>query len=137
LGRERDHLKSKIIILITDGENNLGVRSVEEAAALAHQWGVRIYAIAIRPSATHSGYEQQVVGDLETLSGETNGIARIASDGSALRSIYEEIDRLEKSDVNVVKIDTGWEAFAALVLAALGLLALEVLLQQTWLRRIP
>jgi len=110
---------------------------VEEAAALAHQWGVRIYAIAIRPSTTRSSYEQQVVEDLETLSAETNGMARVASDGSALRSIYEEIDRLEKSDVSVVKIDTRWEAFAALVLAALSLLALEVLLQQTWLRRIP
>jgi Ca-activated chloride channel family protein len=137
LGREQSHLKSKVIILITDGENNLGARSVEEAAALAHQWGVRIYAIAIRPSKTHGDYEQQVVGDLETLSTETNGMARVASDGSALRSIYAEIDRLEKSDVNVVKIESKWTTFTVLVLAALSLLALESLLQQTWLRRIP
>jgi len=137
LGRQQDHLKSKVIILITDGENNLGARSVEEAASLAHQWGVRVYAIAIRPTSTRGDYDQQVVGDLETLSTETNGRARVASDGSALRSIYEEIDRLEKSDVSVAKIDTQWETFAILVLAALSLLALESLLQQTWLRRIP
>jgi Ca-activated chloride channel family protein len=133
----QDHLKSKVIILITDGENNLGARSLEEAAALAHQWGVRIYAIAIRPSTTHGDYEQQVVGDLETLSGETNGTARVASDGSALRSIYAEIDRLERSDVSVRTVDSKWGAFTVLVLAALSLLALELLLQQTWLRRIP
>jgi Ca-activated chloride channel homolog len=137
LDRGQAPLKSKVIILVTDGENNLGARSVEEAAALAHQWGVRVYAIAIRPSATHGDYEQQVVGNLETLSAETDGRARVASDGSALRSIYEEIDRLEKSDVNVVKIDTRWETFAVLVLAALSVLALELVLQQTWLRRIP
>ena len=137
LGRDQNHLKSKVIILITDGENNLGARSVEEAAALAHQWGVRVYAIGVRPSTTHGGYEQQVVGDLETLSTETNGMARVASDGSALRSIYAEIDRLEKSDVNVVKIESKWTAFSVLVLAALSLLAFESLLQQTWLRKIP
>jgi Ca-activated chloride channel family protein len=135
--QQADHLKSKVIILLTDGENNLGTRNVDEAAALARQWGVRIYVIAIRPSTSHGEFEQQLVGDLETLSAETNGTAQVASDGNSLRSIYAEIDRLEKSDVSVVKIESKWGAFALLVLLALGLLAVESLLQQTWLRRIP
>jgi Ca-activated chloride channel homolog len=137
---EHEHagrLKGKVIILLTDGENNLGARNIAEAAALAHQWGVRVYSIAIQPSAPGDNAVPPAVGELELLSAETNGIARVASDASALRSIYAEIDRLEKSDVNVVRFEGKWGAFTGLALAALILLAIETLLGQTWLRRIP
>jgi Ca-activated chloride channel family protein len=130
------HLKSKVIILLTDGENNLGARSVSEAAALAHQWGVRIYPIAIRPT-TEGDSEPDIVGELEILSLQTKGSARVASDGSALRSIYSEINRLENTDVGTVTLEPQWGAFRFLVFASLVLLAVEVLMNQTWLRRIP
>ena len=103
---------------------------------LAHQWGVRVYSIAIRPT-TQGDFEQQVVGELELLSLETNGVASVATDGSVLRSIYSEIDHLEKSDMDVVKLESNWGAFTVLVFAAFAMLAAEVLLNQTWLRRIP
>jgi Ca-activated chloride channel family protein len=135
--RQAGRFKSKVIILITDGENNLGARSTAEAAALASQWGVRVYAIAIRPSAANGDYEQQVVSDLEILSYETKGAVRVASDGSALQTIYAEIDHLEKSDVSVVTIESKWGAVTLLLLAALTLLTVELLMQQTWLRSIP
>jgi Ca-activated chloride channel family protein len=136
---EREHsggLKSKVIILLTDGENNLGARSIAEAAELARQWGVRVYTITIRPS-TKDTPEEQAVGELELLSLETNGASRVASDGSALRSIYAEINRLETSDVDVVKVESNSRVFTILVLAGLILLTLEMLMGQTWLRRIP
>jgi len=129
-------LQSKVVILLTDGENNLGARSVVEAAELAHQWGVRIYTITIRPSAKDAPGDQ-AVGAMELLSLETNGASRVASDGEALRSIYSEINRLEKSDVDVVKFGGDSEVFTVLVMAALGLLMAEMVLGQTWLRRIP
>jgi Ca-activated chloride channel family protein len=137
---EHEHagrLKSEVIILLTDGENNLGARNIAEAAALAHQWGVRVYSIAIQPSTPGDNAVLPAVGELELLSAETNGIARVATDASALRSIYSEIDRLEKSDVDVVRFEGRWGAFTGLALAALILLAIETLLGQTWLRRIP
>jgi Ca-activated chloride channel homolog len=137
LDREQaGHLKSRVIILITDGENNLGTRSVVEAAELAHEWGVRIYTIAIRPGA-EGIFDQHVIGDMETLSAETGGTTRVAGDGTALQFIYADIDRLEKSDIGVVKLDGKSAAFTFFVLAGLGLLALESLLRQTWLRRVP
>jgi Ca-activated chloride channel family protein len=130
------HLKSKVIILLTDGENNLGSRSVSEAATLAQQWGVRVYAIAIRP--IEEGESAQVeMGELELLSLETSGIARVATDGSALRAIYSDIARLERTDVSVMKMETNWRIFSILVFAVFAILAAEVFLNQTWLRRIP
>jgi Ca-activated chloride channel family protein len=129
-------LKSKVIILLTDGENNLGTRSVSEAAALAQQWGVRVYAIAIRPMK-EGGLSQLEVGELELLAQETNGIARVATDGSALRAIYSDVARLEKSDVSTRKIDPNWKVFSIFVFSALTMLLAEVFLNQTWLRRIP
>ncbi len=135
-GRDQtNHLKSKVIILLTDGENNLGTRSVSEAATLAQQWGVRVYAIAIRPNK-EGDFSQLEVGELEFLALETKGIARVATDGSALRAIYSDIARLEKSDVSVT-IETNWKVFSILVFAAFALLVAEVFLNQTWLRRIP
>jgi Ca-activated chloride channel family protein len=135
--RKQDrHLKSKVIILLTDGENNLGSRSVSEAATLAQQWGVRVYAIAIRPM-NGGDFARLEVGELELLSLESRGIARVATDGSALRAIYSDIARLERSDVSVMKTGTNWRVFSILVFASFAMLAVEVLLNQTWLRRIP
>jgi len=136
-GREHGgSLKSKVIILLTDGENNLGSRSVSEAASLAQQWGVRVYAIAIRPMK-EGDVAQLEMGELELLSLETKGMARVATDGSALRSIYSDIARLEKSNVSVMKTETNWKVFSILVFSAFAMLAAELFLNQTWLRRIP
>jgi Ca-activated chloride channel family protein len=133
----RSELKSKVIILITDGENNLGSRNLEEAAALAKQWGVRIYAIGIRPESNPSPFEQKIALGLETLAADTNGVARVVKDAPSLRSIYTEIDGLEKSEVEVVKFTNGSSLSMSLALIALSFLALEILLKETWLRKIP
>jgi Ca-activated chloride channel family protein len=129
--------KSKVIILLTDGENNSGARTVAEAADLARQWGVRIYAIAIRPQGARDEYEQMVEFGIRSLAKQTNGAAFTVRDGSELRAIYARIDELERNEVKVTRLTEGSDGFTLLACSGLGLLLAEALLAQTWLRRIP
>jgi Ca-activated chloride channel family protein len=129
--------KSKAIVLLTDGENNSGARSVSDAAQLARKWGVRVYAIAIRPLTARDEYEAMVQYDLHALAAETNGAAYTVRDGSELEAIYRRIDQLERNQVEVSRLVGGRDAFLALACTALGLLLGEMVLSQTWLRRIP
>ena len=126
--------KSKAIVLLTDGENNSGARSVAEGARLARDWGVRVYAIGLRPP---DSVQDLASVDLQKLADDTNGLARMVQDADGLRAIYGEIDKLEKSDREVSRFSGGREVQYALGATALLLLALEILLGQTWLRRIP
>lgn len=134
---EGGQFKSKAIILLTDGENNSGARTVSDAALLAHKWGVRVYAIAIRPLAARDEYDQMVQYGLHALAAETNGAAYTVRNGSELRAIYARIDQLERNQVQVSKLVEGRDAFFALACTALGLLLSEIVLGQTWLRRAP
>ena len=129
--------KSKAIVLLTDGENNSGARTVADGAVLARQWGVRIYAIAIRPLLARDEYEELVQYDLHALAEVTGGAAFTVRDGSELRAIYRRIDQLERNEVQVTRLVEGRDAFAVLAAIALGLLLTEVVLGQTWLRRAP
>jgi Ca-activated chloride channel family protein len=134
----KSRLKSKVIVLITDGENNQGAHTLQDAAALARKWGVRIYAIGIRPTAIGMGEpDREVAGDLEMLAAATGGVSRIARDSSGLQSIYAEIDRLERSDVSAPRVKNRNEASSWIAAASLAILLLELTLRQTWLRRIP
>lgn len=129
--------KSKVIILLTDGENNSGARTVDEAAKLAWQWGVRVYAIGIRPRSEGKRYDNYVRYGLDTLARETGGIARVVADGQGLAAIYAQIDKLERSDIHVTRLVEQHDLFRILALIALALLVAEVTLSQTWLRRTP
>lgn len=146
-GQKDYTIKSKVIILLTDGENNFG-RPIEDGAALAATWGIKVYAIGI-------GGDYQVVrtplGDykmptraaamdtrpLEALAQKTGGLFRMANDAESLLAVYREIDELERSDVESISFVDYRELFTPLVLAALLLLLLEMGLTCTWLRRIP
>jgi Ca-activated chloride channel family protein len=129
--------KSKVIILLTDGENNSGARTVEDAAKLARQWGVRVYAIGIRPVSEGQEYDRLVRYSLDTLARETQGISRVVAEGSGLQAIYAQIDKLEPSEVNVARFVESRDLLLMLVLGALCLVAGEVVISQTWLRRAP
>ena len=142
-------IKSKIIILLTDGEQNAGRRTPREAAELAKKWGIRIYAIGVggresiirMPTLFGTQVIQRGPGvDEKALSGlarETGGIFRMAEDGEAMRAVYKEIDDLEKSEIKSMRSMDYKERFMPFGLAALVLLALEILLRTTWLRRLP
>ena len=142
-------IKSKIIILLTDGEQNAGTRTPREAAELAKEWGIKIYAIGIgsedsllkipslfgtRIMQRGSGVDKQT---LSQLAETTSGLFRMAEDGDALRAIYEEIDTLEKSEIESVRYVDYKEQFSVFTLAGLILLTLETLLRVTWFRRVP
>ncbi|MHC1741803.1 MAG: VWA domain-containing protein [Syntrophobacteraceae bacterium] len=142
-------IKSKIVILLTDGQNNAGKRSPIEAARLAKEWGIRVYAIGIggRESfmtiKTPLG-DYKVPGgpgvDEATLKGiadETGGAFWLAESSEKLLEIYKEIDKLERADIESVRHIDYAERFAPFLLAALALLTLEAVLASTVFRRVP
>lgn len=142
--------KSKIIILVTDGANNSGKVSPQEAAKVAKTLGIKIYTVAIGTEGYHQvpipsptgvpipGVRQEF--DEETLkevAATTNGKFFQARDGAALEKIFTEIDQLEKTRLNIHRntlIDERFQ-WPLSVGAACGLLSL--LLGQTLLRRNP
>ena len=143
--------KSKVIILLTDGINNRGEIAPMTAAEIARAQGIRVYTIGVgtRGSAPYPAVDmfgnmtfinQKVEIDEKTLT----EIARLtggryfrATDKEKLQAIYDEINQLEKSRVEVTERITYHELFLGWVLAALALLTAELLLSNLVLKRIP
>jgi Ca-activated chloride channel family protein len=145
--KDQYEIKSKIIILLTDGASNCGALSPDEGAALAKKWGIKIYTIGIGEEPvdlSNAGFftllrsrQSQVdTKTLKKLAESTGGIFRLASDGEALRSIYKEIDELETSEIESVRYMDYREYFSSFVLLGLGLLVLEAVLRCTLFRRL-
>lgn len=142
-------IKSKVMILLTDGENNAGKRTPLEAASLAKQWGIKVYTIGIGGEEdfitinTPFGVQKVPVASdidestLRRMAEETGGIYRKAGDALSLRTIYREIDRLERSEIEAVIFQDYQEAFLPFALAAFLLLVIELVLAATVFRRIP
>ena len=148
--RESD-AKSKVIILLTDGINNRGEIAPMTAAEIARAQGIRVYTIGVgsRGTAPYPAVDmfgnmtfinQKVEIDEKTLT----EIARLtggryfrATDKEKLQAIYDEINQLEKSRVEVTERITYHELFLGWVLAALALLTAELLLSNLVLKRIP
>ncbi|MDO9263060.1 MAG: VWA domain-containing protein [Desulfosalsimonadaceae bacterium] len=140
-------IKSKIIILLTDGQNNTGKRTPLEAADLAAEWGIRVYAIAIGGGdamvRTPLGVFQVPAGagadaaTLKAIAEKTGGVFREAQDADALSEVYKEIDRLEKSEIEATRYVDYKEGFLPFALLALALIAGEILLSCTVFRRLP
>ena len=143
--------KSKVIILLTDGVNNAGNLDPLQAADLAAQYGIKVYAIG----AGRTGYAPvpvQAPGgrvilqrayveiDEETLRGvaeRTGGRYFHAADADALEDVIEEIDRLERSEIAEIRYLEYEHHYAGFVGAALFLLAASALLSGSLLRRLP
>ena len=130
-------IKSKILILLTDGEQNKGTRTPEQAAALAKEWGIKIYAIGIVPDVGGGSYTSGSSELLAAVAESTGGIFRVANDELSLQAVYEEIDRLEKTEFESLQYLTYQEYFLIFALAALVLLITELVLSRTLLRRLP
>ena len=88
VGASKQHIKGKVIVLITDGENNMGQRTPEQAAILAKEWGIKLYAITIRPDSFDPKRDQQIEFAMSGLATSTGGLARTVKDGSSLRAIH-------------------------------------------------
>ena len=141
-------IKSKVIVLLTDGDNNAGTHDPIEAAKLASQWGIKVYTIGLGGDtymiqrSPFGDMKIPVRGDvdaktLKAIAEATGGKFFAAQDGAALRNIYAEIDRLEKSNIKTIDYTDYTELFTPVAFASLGLLALHTLLGATWLRRTP
>ena len=148
--RESD-AKSKVVILLTDGVNNRGEIPPITAAEIAKAQNIRVYTIGVGtegmapyPAVDMFGnitfVKQKVEIDEKTLTAMaemTGGRYFRATDNAKLKAIYDEINQLEKSKVEVTEHLSYHEQFLAWVLAALGLLLAEFLLANLVLKRIP
>jgi len=129
-GKENDYkIKSKIIILLTDGQNNFGKRTPQEAAKATIRTLFGEFKVP-----TGGGVDEET---LKSIADATGGIFRMAEDEESLRKIYEEIDRMEKSEVESVRYIDYRERFSDFCIVAMFLLLLEVTLTNTVLRRTP
>ncbi|HEV2353666.1 MAG TPA: VWA domain-containing protein [Puia sp.] len=142
--------KSKVIILLTDGENNGGLIDPNTAKEIAKAEGVRVYTIGMGtegfapvPVQTPGGVVMQrekVNIDeklLTQIANETGGHYYRAKDNESLKNIYSEIDKLEKSKIEVTTLHRYTERFYPFALAAAAFLFLELLLRWTLLRKFP
>ncbi len=142
--------KSKAVILMTDGVNNSGEIDPLTAAEIAKTYGVRVYTIGIGtngeapyPVQTPFGVRYQMVpvqideGLLKQIAGITGGEYFRATDNRTLNQIYEKIDKLEKSKINVTSYRNAAELFPGWLDAGLILLLLELGLSRVVLRRVP
>ena len=142
--------KSKVVILLTDGSNNMGDLSPMTSAQIAKSLGIRVYTIGVGTNKT-APYPMPVAGgvqyvnipveiDTKTLSdiaAATDGNFYRATNNRELKQIYKDIDKLEKSKMDVKKFSKHYEAFLPFAIAAFIALLLEILLRTTVLRRIP
>lgn len=143
--------KSKIIVLLTDGQNNMGKIMPETAAQAAKAMGVKVYTIgagvrgeAPVPVTDAFGNKRLAMakvdvdeGTLKKIADETGGKFFRATDTQSLKNIYGEIDRMEKTTHQLKRFEHQGELFAWAVLPALALLGAGIGLEHTRFRRLP
>lgn len=142
--------KSRVIILLTDGKEDAPeTRIIDPLMAIefAKASGVKVYSIGMGGGVENAG-EQMAPGGglvrdyideglLKDISAATGGRYYRATDMATLAAIYSQIDRLERSKVEVIKYEEVQEMFIPLVLIAMALLMAEIILRYTWLRKFP
>jgi Ca-activated chloride channel homolog len=143
--------KSKIIILLTDGENNGGIIDPKYAKEIAKRFGIKVYTIGVGTDGTTTQQVQTDFGDVVTrqikvsideklltqIARETGGKYFRAKDNDGLAGIYESINKLEKSTIDIKKITNYSEKFLPFALAALFFLVLEIILRYLVFRKFP
>jgi len=141
--------KSKVVILLTDGKEEApDTRLIDPYTALeiAKAKGVRVYSIGMAGNAPVTVHEKGRVTKstplldealLQRIAGQTGGRYFRAKDKESLQLVYQQIDRLEKSEIEIVRKEKIEERFVYFLLAALFLLALELFLRYTYLRTFP
>ena len=142
--------KSKVVILLTDGVNNRGMIAPVTAAELAKTYGIRVYTIGVGtygeapyPVQTPFGVQLQNVtveideSVLKQIAATTGGQYFRATDNDKLKQIYQEIDQLEKSKIEVKHFSKKQEQYFWFALIGMLLLIAEGILRYTVLRKIP
>ena len=142
--------KSKVIILLTDGSNNRGDISPLMAAEIAKQFGIRVYTIGVGtngtapyPMQTYAGVQYVNVPveidekTLTEIAGTTNANYFRATSNDKLKEVYREIDKLEKTKLNVKEFSKREEEFELFAWIAFFCILLDILLRNTVLKKIP
>ncbi len=144
--------KSKVVILLTDGDNNAGYIKPMTAAEIAEEFQVKVYTIgvgsrgkALTPISRRSngdyvfGLADVQIDEelLQRIAEMTGGRYFRATSAEALASIYQEIDRLEKTELDITTIKRYSEEFHLFAMLAIVFLVLEILLRYTLFRTIP
>ena len=143
--------KSKVVILLTDGVNNRGQISPIMAAEIARDLGIKVYTIGVgsRDKAPMPAYDPfgnitYVMADVEIdeallrdIASKTSGEYFRANNNEALKAIYEQINQLEKSKVEVTHYTTYEELYMGWLILALLLLAAEFVVARVVLNRLP
>lgn len=142
--------KSKVVILLTDGTNNRGDISPLTAAEIAKSFGIRVYTIGVGTNG-EAPYPYPVGGTVQyvnmkveidektlaQIASTTEGNYFRATSNSKLKEVYEEIDKLEKTKLNVKEFSKREEVYRNFALVAFCCFLLELLLRNTILRKIP
>jgi len=143
--------KSKSIILLTDGSNNTGIVAPLTAAEIARKMGIKVYTIGIGTNGTAPYPQMNMFGRVEyvpmpvvidentlkQIADITGGKYFRATGNKVLAQIFEEIDKLEKTELDVRHFSHTEDNFMPWALLALGLFVLETVLRTTWLRTVP
>lgn len=147
--KESDAL-SKVVILLTDGVNNKGEIAPLTAADIASTFGVRVYTVGVGTHGTAPYPVQTPFGTrmqdmkveidedvLKQIADITGGQYFRATDGKGLARVYEQIDQLEKTKIEVIETTRKSEEFLRFALLALLMLTLDIVLRTTVLRSVP
>jgi Ca-activated chloride channel family protein len=142
-------IKGKVIIILTDGEDNASKTDPVEAGKYALENDIRLYYILMRDrneyvvnpwtgqrTVARRYSDAELLATPREVAGDPQR-AFLATDGDALEKIYEQIDRLERTDIGRVVYRTYDEKYLLFLLPGVGLALLAVLLGETLLRRIP
>ena len=143
--------KSKSIILLTDGSNNTGNVAPITAAEIAKQLGIKVYTIGIGTNGTAPYPQENMFGRIEyvnlpvvideatlkTIAETTGGKYFRATGNNVLKDIFAEIDRLEKTKMDLRNFTSTEDDYLPWAIAALSLFGLAVLLRYTVFRTIP
>ena len=142
--------KSKVIILLTDGSNNRGEVSPLTAAEIAKSYGIRVYTIGVgtngkAPYPIQGAFGKQYISVaveidenvLRQIAQTANGQYYRATSNSKLKEVYEEIDKLERTKMQVKEFSKNLEEYQPLALALILCLLAIIVLKQSILRTIP
>ena len=143
--------KSRVVVLLTDGQNNTGMISPDTAAKIAKSLGVKVYTVGVGtrgyapfpvddPMFGRRLVQMQVDLDEETLqhmAKMTDGEYFRATDTEELKKIYERIDQLEKTTIETKTFTSYTDRYVLFAIAALLLLVLELGLAESVLREVP
>ncbi|HRD58984.1 MAG TPA: VWA domain-containing protein [Ferruginibacter sp.] len=142
--------KSKVVVLLTDGENNGGLIDPKTAKEIAKTFGIRVYTIGMgtdgfakQPESTGIGVVMQNVKVsideklLNEIANETGGKYFRAKDNEGLQGIYNEIDKMEKTKIDMVRNIRFADKFLPFIAAAIFFLFLEMILCYLILRKFP